>query len=189
MTSRFTFKKLNTAHLPLIRRYCSSFPFHKKRVAIRTHNLKNVLVEGQNASVSSTLCGAPVIPSGKVEPVLHYYGIGKFIDVYCNANYTFPDETIEMRLQCQGYNLWSPSVQPCFRRTSRDTSQLRIHNGRIISRKKNNFEPGDTVTIICNAGYALSGPAEIRYIGGKKWLPAVPACSLNDFFILLISGM
>ncbi|XP_044302758.1 complement component receptor 1-like protein [Varanus komodoensis] len=138
--------------------------------------------------ITSELCGAPLIPSGKVEPLQPQYEIGHVIDVHCDANYCFPDETIEMSVQCQGYNLWNPPVQPCFFRTSHDTSELFIHNGKIIRGKKNIYKPGDKVTVECNAGFALSGPAEIRYIGGKKWLPAIPTCSLNAFFILLITA-
>lgn len=63
-------------------------------------------------------------------------------------------------------------------RTSPDTSKLRILNGIIIGKKKY-YVPGDNVTVHCYAGYSLRGPSAIRYIGGKKWLPEIPSCTLS----------
>ncbi|XP_061486595.1 complement receptor type 1 [Rhineura floridana] len=131
--------------------------------------------------ITPHLCGAPVIPSGKVEPLKPQYAIGSTIFVHCNPSCYFPDETIEMRVICQGYNLWDPPVQPCFYRTSRDIAELYISNGRIVHGLKKGYEPRDKIIIRCNAGYSLRGSDEIRYIGGNKWLPSVPSCSLSMY--------
>ncbi|XP_061486593.1 C4b-binding protein alpha chain-like [Rhineura floridana] len=133
------------------------------------------------------LCGAPLIPSGAVHPLQHQYKIGMVVAVTCSRHYSFPDETMEMRVACQGYNLWDPPVQPCFFRTSPDTFRLSIRNGKIVHGKKSNYEPGDTVTVECSAGYTLIGPSEIRYIGGKQWSPKMPSCSLNTTAIDVFS--
>ncbi|XP_062834697.1 C4b-binding protein isoform X2 [Anolis carolinensis] len=133
------------------------------------------------------LCGAPVLPYGMVEPLKLQYQSGSIIAVHCKPNYSFPDETIEMYLTCHGFNLWEPTVQPCFLRTSPDTSKFFIHNGKIVSGKKTIYEPGDNITVECLPGYALNGPREIRYVGGGKWLPVHPRCYLHAFFTLIIT--
>ncbi|KAM6457130.1 complement receptor type 2-like isoform 2-T2 [Liasis olivaceus] len=138
--------------------------------------------------ISPRLCGAPIIRSGKMEPLKPCYEMGSTIVVYCHRNYCFPDETIEMKAQCEGYNMWYPRVPPCFFRTIPDTVQLYILNGNIAHGEKEGYKPGDNITVKCNAGYALRGPSKIRYIGGKQWLPEIPTCSLNAFFILLITA-
>nr|XP_060628837.1 complement factor H-related protein 5-like isoform X2 [Anolis sagrei ordinatus] len=140
-------------------------------------------------TIVKDFCGAPILPYGMVEPVRLQYHIGSIIAVYCKPNYSFPDETIEMSLTCDGFNIWEPNVQPCFLRTSPDTSKFFLHNGKIIHGKKKIYEPGDNITVECQPGYALNGPREIRYVGGGKWLPVHPRCYLNAFFTLLISGM
>ncbi|CAI5777763.1 Uncharacterized protein PODLI_1B005966 [Podarcis lilfordi] len=134
------------------------------------------------------LCGAPLIPSGTVRPLRHQYKIGTSVVVTCNKQYSFPDETMEMNVACQGYNSWYPPVQACFFRTSPDIYYLSIRNARIIRGKKTSYEPGDTVTIRCSAGYTLAGPSEIRYIGGKQWSPKLPSCYLSFVFVLLIAA-
>ncbi|XP_053249411.1 zona pellucida sperm-binding protein 3 receptor-like isoform X2 [Podarcis raffonei] len=131
------------------------------------------------------LCGAPLIPSGTVRPLRHQYRIGTSVVVTCNKQYSFPDETMEMNVACQGYNSWYPPVQACFFRTSPDIYYLSIRNARIIRGKKTSYEPGDTVTIRCSAGYTLAGPSEIRYIGGKQWSPKLPSCYLTCLLIFL----
>ncbi|XP_042319678.1 complement component receptor 1-like protein [Sceloporus undulatus] len=135
------------------------------------------------------LCGTPVIPSGTVKPWEPEYSIGSIVALHCKTNYSFVDETIEMPTKCIGYNIWQPSIQPCFIRTSRDTSKFIIHNGKIVSGKKRLYDPGDKVTVQCDAGYALTGPSEIRYVGGGVWLPRKPRCFLNGLFILLITAL
>ncbi|XP_044302820.1 complement component receptor 1-like protein [Varanus komodoensis] len=129
--------------------------------------------------IDPKLCGAPLIPRGTVHPLKPQYKIGIIVAVTCNPHYSFPDETMEMTTVCQGYNVWDPPVQPCVFRTSQDTFQLSVHNGMIIHGKKNNYEPGDNVTIKCYAGYTLVGSSEIRYIGGNQWSPKIPSCSLS----------
>nr|XP_028590274.1 C4b-binding protein alpha chain-like isoform X4 [Podarcis muralis] len=138
--------------------------------------------------VDPGLCGAPLIPSGTVRPLRHQYKIGTSVVVACNKQYSFPDETMEMNVACQGYNSWYPPVQACFFRTSPDIYYLSIRNARIIRGKKTSYEPGDTVTIRCSAGYTLAGPSEIRYIGGKQWSPKLPSCYLSFVFVLLIAA-
>ncbi|XP_063155896.1 complement receptor type 2-like [Candoia aspera] len=132
---------------------------------------------------SPILCGAPIIPTGGVEPLRPYYGMGSTIVAYCNRNYCFPDETIEMKAQCEGYNMWDPPVPPCFFRTISDTVQLHIYNGNIVHGKKDRYNPGDNITVECIDGYVLRGSSKIRYIGGKQWLPEIPTCSLSMYKI------
>nr|XP_016851344.1 PREDICTED: complement component receptor 1-like protein [Anolis carolinensis] len=122
-----------------------------------------------------------------VKPLKLQYKSGSIISVYCKPNYSFPDETMEMALTCYGFNLWEPTIQPCFLRTSPDTSKFFIHNGKIVSGRKTIYEPGDNITVECNPGYTLNGPHEIRYVGGGKWLPVHPKCYLNAFFTLIIT--
>ncbi|XP_053102395.1 complement receptor type 1-like isoform X4 [Hemicordylus capensis] len=138
--------------------------------------------------VAPDICGAPLIPTGSVHPLKPEYSIGTAVQVFCIPQYSFPDETIEMTTVCDGYNLWDPRVQPCFLRTSPDTTVLSITHGRVTHGKKRRYEPGDNVTVECQAGYTLKGPSMIRYIGGNKWSPELPHCILSFFFMLLISA-
>ncbi|XP_077190957.1 complement receptor type 2-like [Paroedura picta] len=139
--------------------------------------------------INAKLCGAPLVPSGIVHPLEPEYDLGTYIFILCNPQYSFPDETMEMTTVCQGHNLWKPPAQPCMFRTSLDTSTLIIHNGRIVHGKKEKYKPGDNITIECYAGYILQGTSVVRYIGGKKWSPGIPYCSLSFFFILLIIAL
>ncbi|XP_061486594.1 C4b-binding protein alpha chain-like [Rhineura floridana] len=136
--------------------------------------------------ISPDVCGAPIIPEGTLYPLQPEYKIGNVIAVYCNPNYSFLDETTKMNVQCQGYNQWDPPVPPCFFRTSPDTSELYIHHGRIVLGEKRRYNPGDEVTIECYPGYTLKGSSKINYVGGKKWLPNIPVCSLTCFLPVLI---
>ncbi|XP_067323162.1 complement component receptor 1-like protein [Anolis sagrei] len=137
--------------------------------------------------IANDLCGVPTLPNGIVEPVKSLYQIGAIIAAYCKPNYSFPDETIEMTARCDGFNVWEPDVQPCFLRTSPDTSTFFLYNGEIVRGKKKFYEPGDNITLECHPGFALNGPNEIRYVGGGKWLPIHPRCYLNAFLRLLIT--
>ncbi|KAJ6652258.1 hypothetical protein lerEdw1_012927 [Lerista edwardsae] len=67
-------------------------------------------------TVAPHLCGAPLIPTGNVQPLKSEYNSGMSIVAFCNPKYCFPDETIEMAATCQGYNRWNPPVLPCIRR-------------------------------------------------------------------------
>nr|XP_034978150.1 membrane cofactor protein-like [Zootoca vivipara] len=138
--------------------------------------------------ITPHICGAPVVPKGGVYPLLSEYKVGDVIDVYCNQNYSFIDETTKMRVRCQGYNQWDPSIQLCLAKTSPDTFELYIHNGRITQGVKQYYIPGDEVSIKCDAGYTLFGPSTIRYIGGHEWSPKVPVCKLSIFLRLLIAA-
>ncbi|XP_066480761.1 complement receptor type 1-like [Tiliqua scincoides] len=138
--------------------------------------------------INPKLCGAPLIPNGHVDPLKPQYQLGETVVVQCNSQYSFPDGTIQTIGKCQGYNLWEPPVPPCVCRTSPDTVELLIHHGEIISGEKRNYEPGDSVIIQCYAGYTLVGPHKVRYIGGKRWFPKIPSCSLSFIFVLLIAG-
>lgn len=68
-------------------------------------------------------------------------------------------------------------------RTTPDTVDLPIYHGKIINGRKINYEPGDSITVQCYAGYTLVGPSKIRYIGGKRWFPGIPSCSLSMYMI------
>ncbi|CAI5777756.1 Hypothetical predicted protein [Podarcis lilfordi] len=133
-------------------------------------------------------CGAPVMPKGSVYPLQSEYTIGDTITVYCHPNHSFFDETTKMTVKCKGYNQWDPSIQPCFSRTSPDTTELYIRNGRIIYGEKEYYNIGDEVTIQCDIGYILIGSPKINYIGGKEWLPDIPTCALSVFLRLLIAA-
>nr|XP_028590270.1 C4b-binding protein alpha chain-like [Podarcis muralis] len=133
-------------------------------------------------------CGAPVMPKGSVYPLQSEYKIGDTVTVYCHPNHSFFDETTKMTVKCIGYNQWEPSIQPCFSRTSPDTTELYIRNGRIIYGEKEYYNIGDEVTIQCDIGYILIGSPKINYIGGKQWLPNIPTCDLSVFLRLLIAA-
>ncbi|XP_053102393.1 complement receptor type 2-like isoform X2 [Hemicordylus capensis] len=135
--------------------------------------------------IAPDICGAPLIPTGSVHPLKPEYSIGTAVQVFCIPQYSFPDETIEMTTVCDGYNLWDPRVQPCFLRTSPDTTVLSITHGRVTHGKKRRYEPGDNVTVECQAGYTLKGPSMIRYIGGNKWSPELPHCILRNCLPLI----
>nr|XP_016847144.1 PREDICTED: complement component receptor 1-like protein isoform X2 [Anolis carolinensis] len=130
--------------------------------------------------IAKDLCGAPILSNGMVEPLKNQYQAGSIIAVHCIPKYCFPDETIESTAKCNGFNIWEPPVQPCFLRTSRDTSKFFLHNGEIVSGEKKFYEPGDKITVQCYPGFALNGPSEIRYVGGGKWLPVHPRCYLRN---------
>lgn len=68
-------------------------------------------------------------------------------------------------------------------RTSPDTTELYIRNGRIIYGEKEYYNIGDEVTIQCDIGYILIGSPKINYIGGKQWLPNIPTCDLSKHYI------
>nr|XP_028590240.1 C4b-binding protein alpha chain-like isoform X1 [Podarcis muralis]XP_028590242.1 C4b-binding protein alpha chain-like isoform X1 [Podarcis muralis]XP_028590243.1 C4b-binding protein alpha chain-like isoform X1 [Podarcis muralis] len=147
--------------------------------------------------VSQDICGAPVILKGSVYPPQPYYNLGSIISVRCDKKYSFPDETMEMKARCKGYNQWDPPVQLCFcmykassvvLRLSPDTAKLHILNGIIKQGKKEYYYPGDEVIIECYAGYVLKGSSKIKYIGGEKWLPNIPHCYLSIFLRVLIAG-
>nr|XP_060627497.1 C4b-binding protein alpha chain-like [Anolis sagrei ordinatus] len=139
--------------------------------------------------ISPEVCGAPFIVNGTVQMLLSTYVIGMGITIICNEDNSFLDDTTEMTTECLGYNVWDPPVKPCLSTTSPDISPLTIYNGAIIEGKKRHYRPGDSVVVSCNAGYTLIGPSTIRYIGGKKWTPYMPTCSLNFLLVMLIIGM
>lgn len=66
------------------------------------------------------MCGAPLIPNGRVYPLKPQYELEETIVVQCNSQYSFPDETVETIGVCQGYNLWEPPVPPCVCRYKSD---------------------------------------------------------------------
>ncbi|XP_053249407.1 complement receptor type 1-like isoform X2 [Podarcis raffonei] len=138
--------------------------------------------------ITPHICGAPVVSKGHVYPLLSEYNVGDVIDVYCNQNYSFIDETTKMSVRCQGYNQWDPSIPLCLAKASPDTSEFYIHNGRITKGVKQYYTPGDEISIQCNAGYTLFGPSTITYIGGSKWSPNIPVCKLSIFLRLLIAA-
>ncbi|CAI5777760.1 Hypothetical predicted protein [Podarcis lilfordi] len=138
--------------------------------------------------ITPHICGAPVVSKGHVHPLLSEYNVGDVIDVYCNQNYSFIDETTKMSVRCQGYNQWDPFIPLCLAKTSPDTSNFYIHNGRITQGVKQYYTPGDEISVQCNAGYTLIGPSTITYIGGSKWSPNIPVCKLSIFLRLLIAA-
>uniref|UniRef100_A0A670IAC0 Sushi domain-containing protein n=1 Tax=Podarcis muralis TaxID=64176 RepID=A0A670IAC0_PODMU len=135
--------------------------------------------------VSQDICGAPVILKGSVYPPQPYYNLGSIISVRCDKKYSFPDETMEMKARCKGYNQWDPPVQLCFCMYKASSVVLRS-----VDTEDKNFKtlleyyyPGDEVIIECYAGYVLKGSSKIKYIGGEKWLPNIPHCYLSNYRI------
>nr|XP_034978147.1 membrane cofactor protein-like [Zootoca vivipara] len=131
--------------------------------------------------ISQDICGAPGILKGSVHPPQPHYKLGSIISVQCDKKYSFPDETMEMKAECKGYNQWDPPIQLCFFRLSPDIAKLRISNGRIKHGGKEYYYPGDEVIVQCYAGYFSKGSSKFKYIGGKKWVPNTPYCYLSKY--------
>nr|XP_028590275.1 zona pellucida sperm-binding protein 3 receptor-like isoform X5 [Podarcis muralis] len=132
-------------------------------------------------------CKDPVVEHGLILSGFgHSYTYGNTIRFECKTGYFLMGNYL---IKCGANSSWYPALPSCKEiRTSPDIYYLSIRNARIIRGKKTSYEPGDTVTIRCSAGYTLAGPSEIRYIGGKQWSPKLPSCYLSFVFVLLIAA-
>ncbi|NWI84799.1 C4BPA protein, partial [Pitta sordida] len=129
------------------------------------------------------VCGAPEIRNGVVVPLKSVYEKGESVLIKCNAHCSFPGGTEQMTVTCQGQRTWS-SYQNCA--SSSPGSTPVISYGRVVKGQKPFYSVGDQITIECYTGYQLHGAAEIRYIGGNQWTPAVPTCHLSGYIIAII---
>ncbi|XP_034978151.1 zona pellucida sperm-binding protein 3 receptor-like [Zootoca vivipara] len=139
-------------------------------------------------------CEDPVVKHGLILSGFgDSYTYGNTITFECKIGYFLTGNYL---IKCEANSSWYPALPSCKKsknikfvfsvRTSPDIYYLSIPNAKIIWGKKTSYEPGDKVTVQCSAGYTLSGPSEIRYIGGKQWSPELPSCYLSFVFVLLI---
>ncbi|NXF09637.1 C4BPA protein, partial [Smithornis capensis] len=133
--------------------------------------------------VTADVCDAPEIRNGVVIPMKSVYEKGESVQIKCNAHCSFPDGTEKVTVTCQGQRTWGsfencacePGSTPAISLGSAPV----INYGRIVEGQKPFYSVGDRITVECYAGYTLHGEAQIHYVGGNQWAPAVPTCHLS----------
>ncbi|NWI49899.1 C4BPA protein, partial [Calyptomena viridis] len=131
--------------------------------------------------LTADVCSAPEIRKGVVILTESVYEKGECVQIKCNAHCSFPPGTEKMTVTCQGQKTLS-SFQNCAYDSTPPISLGStpvISYGRVAKGQKPFYSVGDRITIECYAGYTLHGEAEIQYLGGNRWAPAVPTCHLS----------
>ncbi|NXD00814.1 C4BPA protein, partial [Certhia familiaris] len=126
------------------------------------------------------VCPAPEILNGFLIPGKAAYGRGESVQIRCNSGCSFPDGSAEVTVTCQEQSSWG-ALQPCTCEAEGSGSTPVINYGRVTAGQKSSYSVGDFITIECYTGYTLHGEAQIQYIGGNQWVPAVPTCQLSKY--------
>ncbi|KYO24768.1 hypothetical protein Y1Q_0016592 [Alligator mississippiensis] len=114
-------------------------------------------------------CEVPKLHNGRILGLKLVYNHGDSVTVDCDPGYTVKGTPVS---QCQVDGMWDPPVAVCEKVTC---GSLKVQNGKATGTKPVH-NPRDTVTVECDAGYAVNGTHESQCQDDGTWDPPVLLC-------------
>ncbi|XP_006039104.1 complement receptor type 1, partial [Alligator sinensis] len=125
---------------------------------------------GMSVNYSSVTCPNPEILNGRnLDGWTATYSLGDSVRLECSAGYSLNGSR---EIVCGEDGAWHPPVPVCSQVTC---GSLKVQNGKATGTKPVH-NPRDTVTVECDAGYAVNGTLESRCQEDGTWDPPVLVC-------------
>ncbi|NXE92791.1 CR1L protein, partial [Menura novaehollandiae] len=124
-------------------------------------------------------CSDPHIPNGKplpVWPVKEDYMYGDTLEVTCNEGFAFQGRgsSTSIALRCTSAGGWDPEAPECIPEPR--CSEPDIPHAKVVYKSDENYKVGTRVTLECDEGYILRGPASSSCQSDLSWEPTLPFC-------------
>ncbi|XP_059573554.1 complement receptor type 2 [Alligator mississippiensis] len=125
---------------------------------------------GMSVNYSSVTCPNPEILNGRnLDEWTPTYSPGDRVRFECSAGYSLNSSH---EIQCRNDGIWDPPVPVCSQVTC---GSPKVQNGKATGTKPVH-NPRDTVTVECDAGYAVNGTHESQCQDNGTWDPPVLVC-------------